>query len=170
MEADIILCVFSRIRKQFYFHFSLCCFCFLCLNFLKLDFYFQNTYRHPRINYSLAITMSLAGFLKSYLQLATDKKLNINRAICAYLAFGFGMSGIYYLVYASHLGCFKLPSDIAESASIIDFVYFSFVTITTVGYGDIVPRHTFVRSLVLFQVLFAVILVLRVSKINKESG
>ena len=62
-----------------------------------------------------------------------------------------------------------MPSDISESASIIDFIYFSFVTVTTVGYGDIVPRHTFVRVLVLFQVLFAIILVIRVSKFNKES-
>lgn len=122
----------------------------------------------PGINYLLAIAMSMVGFMNSYLQLETDKQLNVTSAIKAYLSFGLGMSGIYYLVYVSHLDCFRLPSDIAESASIIDFVYFSFVTITTVGYGDIVPRHTFVRALVLFQVLFAVALVLRVSKANKK--
>ncbi len=164
------MCYFKN-KKTIIFSVFLVLFLFFVPKLSQLGFLFSEYLAgHPRINYSLAITMSLAGFLKSYLQMATDKKLNINRAISAYLAFGFGMSGIYYLVYASHLGCFKLPSDIAESASIIDFVYFSFVTITTVGYGDIVPRHTFVRALVLFQVLFAVILVLRVSKINKESG
>ncbi len=28
-----------------------------------------------------------------------------------------------------------------------DFIYFSFVTLTTVGYGDIAPVHPFARSL-----------------------
>lgn len=125
--------------------------------------------KQPGVNYILAISLSMVGFINSYSQLTRYKKLNVNRAIRAYLSFGFGMSGVYYLMYTSHLRCFSLPPDITESASIIDFIYFSFVTVTTVGYGDIVPRHTFVRALVLFQVLFAIILVLRVPQFNKES-
>ena len=125
--------------------------------------------KQPRVNYIIAIALSIIGFLSAYWQVLEGDKLNLNRAIRIYLSFGFGMSGIYYLIYISHLGCFNLPPDIAEGASIIDFVYFSFVTITTVGYGDIVPRHTFVRVLVLFQVLFAIALVIRVSKLNKKA-
>ena len=125
--------------------------------------------KQPRVNYIFAIALSMFGFSNSYLQLTTDENLTLNRAIRAYLTFGFGMSGIYYLVYISHIGCFSLPSDIAENASIIDFIYFSFITITTVGYGDIAPLHTFVRALVLIQVLFATILVFRISKSNKET-
>ncbi len=124
--------------------------------------------KQPRVNYILAIALSMVGFINCYLRLTKYKKLNVNGAIRAYLAFGFTMAGIYYLIYITHIGCFSLPSDISESASIIDFIYFSFVTVTTVGYGDIVPRHTFVRVLVLFQVLFAIILVIRVSKFNKK--
>ena len=82
----------------------------------------------PRLNYVLANVLLVLGFLNTYLQQTKSDKLNVNRAIRAYLAFGFGMAGIYNLVYISHLGCFSLPSDIAERASIIDFIYFSFVT------------------------------------------
>ena len=121
-----------------------------------------------RINYVIAISLVMLGFLIAYLQCNKCDKLNANKAIRAYLAFGFGMAGIYYLVNISHQGCFSLPSDIAERASIIDFIYFSFVTVTTVGYGDIVPRHTFVRLLVLIQVLFGLLLVLQASRFGKE--
>lgn len=124
----------------------------------------------PLLNYILATILLMAGFIISYFQITKTKKLNVNRAIRAYLFFGLGMSGVYYIVYATHLGCFSMPPDIAEKASIIDFVYFSFVTISTVGYGDIVPRHTFVRALVLFQVLFAIILILSVSKFNPDTN
>ena len=78
--------------------------------------------RQPRVNYIFAISLSIFGFVSCYIQLTEYKKLNVNRAIRIYLAFGFGMSGIYYLMYISHLECFSLPSDITESASIIDFI------------------------------------------------
>ena len=123
--------------------------------------------RKPMVNYIFAIAFSMFGFISSYVQLTREKNLTVNRAIRAYIAFGFGMSGIYYLVYISHLGCFILPSDISGNATIIDFVYFSFITITTVGYGDIVPLHTFVRALVLVQSLFAATLVFRIAKFNR---
>lgn len=120
-----------------------------------------------RINYAISLTLSVLGFLHTYLKLTKYENLNVNRAINAYLAFAFGMSGIYYLVYISHPGCFSLPSDISEKASIIDFIYFSFVTVTTVGYGDIAPLHTFVRFLVLLQVLFGISIVISISNLKK---
>jgi hypothetical protein len=39
-----------------------------------------------------------------------------------------------------------------------DFVYFSGVTITTVGYGDILPNRTLVRMLVLVEILIGLVL------------
>ena len=122
---------------------------------------------HPKINYVCAITLALLGFLNCYRHLYRLKNLTIELAIRIYLSSGLGMSGIYYLIYRSHSGCYTLPADIAGSASILDFIYFSFVTVTTVGYGDIVPRHTFVRVLVLLQVLFAVFLIIRATRVTK---
>ena len=78
-----------------------------------------------------------------------------------------GMGGIYYLIHRSHVDCFQMPSHLVENASVLDFVYFSFVTVTTVGYGDIVPRHSFARGLVLCQVLFGLYLILRCTRPEK---
>ena len=37
----------------------------------------------------------------------------------------------------------------------LDFVYFSTVTQSTVGYGDILPNSTAVRSIVMLQLIWA---------------
>jgi len=92
----------------------------------------------------------------------------VSLAVRVYLFAALGMSGVYYMVFSSHFGCFSLPEDISISPSIVDFIYFSFVTVTTVGYGDIVPRHTFVRVLVLSQVLFGLFLVLKSTQTNSH--
>lgn len=40
-----------------------------------------------------------------------------------------------------------------------DFLYFSAITITTLGYGDILPNSSLVRGLVMIEVLFGVIII-----------
>ncbi len=123
----------------------------------------------PKLNYIFANLFALLAFFNCYRCISKNEKLGVGLAIRLYVMFGIGMSGVYYLVYISHVGCFSLPADIDGTASILDFIYFSFITVTAVGYGDIVPRHTFVRVLVLLQVLFAVFLLFRVSQKSGES-
>lgn len=43
--------------------------------------------------------------------------------------------------------------------SLIDFLYFSAVTITTLGYGDILPNSSIIRCLVMFETLIGMILI-----------
>lgn len=48
-------------------------------------------------------------------------------------------------------GSFKYP--------LWNFLYFSAVTITTLGYGDILPNSTLVRVLVMFETIFGVVII-----------
>jgi hypothetical protein len=48
--------------------------------------------------------------------------------------------------------------------SLVDFVYFSLVTVATVGYGDIVPNSTPARLIVALQILYGVCLVVATSR------
>lgn len=55
-----------------------------------------------------------------------------------------------------------LKNDIKNNQnqfSMADFLYFSGITITTVGYGDILPNSTYVRSLVMLETFLGLLLV-----------
>ena len=83
----------------------------------------------------------------------------IAAALCVYLLLGFIWAQAYILMEAVQPGSFTSNSEptVTETrtASInFDAYYYSFVTLTTLGYGDITPVHHVARA---FAVLEAVI-------------
>lgn len=68
-------------------------------------------------------------------------------AVLLYLTIGFIFVGLFTLVAALAPGAFTGLTAIDRTFVPSDFVYFSFTTLTTVGYGDIVPIHPIARSL-----------------------
>lgn len=87
-----------------------------------------------------------------------SQKKTRRQHLASYVLFSLGMGGVYFLVEQAGHDCFEFSSAPGKVPSILDFLYFSLITVTTVGYGDIVPSHTFVRLLVLLQVLFGLTL------------
>jgi len=51
--------------------------------------------------------------------------------------------------------------DAVHPFSLLDFLYFSFITVSTVGYGDIVPNSTSVRMVVVAQIVLGIWLIVR---------
>jgi hypothetical protein len=82
---------------------------------------------------------------------------------------------VYLFIYEHLQGSFQLSLPSFESNSLYaNFMYFSYITITTTGFGEIVPLHPIARSLVQLEaiigVLYPVILIGRlVSDINTDS-
>jgi len=71
-------------------------------------------------------------------------------AVVAYFLIAFSFSAIYQAVALIEPASFSMPSspEIADrNTQNIEFGYFSFVTIATLGYGDIVPRLPVARIL-----------------------
>lgn len=66
--------------------------------------------------------------------------------ICVYLLMGFIYAMIY--IFVDHLS----PGAISSSRE-TSFLYFSFATLTTVGYGDVVPANRFVMALASFEAI-----------------
>jgi voltage-gated potassium channel Kch len=78
-------------------------------------------------------------------------RVNIHRvqgAVLLYLNFGLFFFTLYRLISLLVVNSFaRLPPLGQEFGSGAALVYFSFTTLTTVGYGDIVPLHPLARNL-----------------------
>jgi hypothetical protein len=74
-------------------------------------------------------------------------------AVCAYLLIGFLFSSIYGFIYLADPSAFSVNDNLADrleidghESSFSVFTYFSFVTMSTLGFGDIAPVSQAARS------------------------
>jgi hypothetical protein len=74
----------------------------------------------------------------------------IEGAIAVYLLLGFTWAHAYELVELWHPGAFAGAVDGTGS---LPLTYYSFVTLTTMGYGDIMPVHPLARALAVLEAL-----------------
>jgi Ion channel len=68
----------------------------------------------------------------------------IQGAIAVYLLFGMGWAHAYHITELLHPGSFNPPGAMSNVG---DWAYYSFVTLTTVGYGDITAVRPIARAL-----------------------
>lgn len=87
----------------------------------------------------------------------------IQGAVAAYLLLGVLWAYAYALLEHVRPGAFAGPLNAADGPRA--FLYYSFVTLTTVGYGDVLPVHPVARSLAMLEAvtgpLYLAILVAR---------
>ena len=74
----------------------------------------------------------------------------IQGAIAVYLLLGFIWAEAYELVALWHPGAFTGAVDGSGS---LPWTYYSFVTLTTMGYGDIMPVHPLARAVAVLEAL-----------------
>ena len=79
-------------------------------------------------------------------------------AVCGYLLLGLAWALTYDMIYAARPDSFQIAPEtlqqIQESGESRHlFVYYSFVTLTTVGYGDVTPVSTPARTLSWFEAM-----------------
>ena len=66
-------------------------------------------------------------------------------AICGYLLIGLMWSNLFSVLEILQPGSFEIPDDASAEPS--HFTYYSYVTLTTLGFGDITPTTDQARSL-----------------------
>jgi hypothetical protein len=81
---------------------------------------------------------------------------NVAGAVCAYLFLGLGIGALYAIIETLRPHSFQATGHLAEE--LLDpvhrrsaLVYFSFVTLTTAGFGDIVPATPLTRMLTMLE-------------------
>jgi hypothetical protein len=88
-------------------------------------------------------------------------------ALCIYLLVGFGFASIYHLVSVVHPGAFYFDphGNFHKIPDRLDFIYYSFGTLTSLGAPGITPVTPHTRSLTIVEailgVLFLAVLVSR---------
>jgi len=107
---------------------------------------------------SLLLVVTLGCFaaivLKRVFEAGPVTRHRIHGAVCAYLLFGLMWAAAYAFIGE----VFPQAFNVASGAGLADtpvsrFVYFSFVTLTTVGYGDITAVHPLARTLAIAEAL-----------------
>jgi len=108
-----------------------------------------------------ALSLGYLGFLLAMVaaQVFGEGRVTGHRirgAIVIYLLLGALWAILYQVVALTIPGAFRLPEGIAggdrETLQRL-LTYFSFITLTTTGYGDITPVHPVARTLVMFEAL-----------------
>jgi hypothetical protein len=86
-----------------------------------------------------------------------DGRININRimgAIGSYLLIGIVFAQAYRMLALAIDGAFAIGGTPADFAAIRSHLsYFSFITLTSTGFGDITPLHPYARSLTILEAL-----------------
>jgi hypothetical protein len=78
----------------------------------------------------------------------------IQGGICAYLLIGVAWASAFDLVEQMHHGAFHFVSEPTNSDQLFSkLIYFSFATLTTVGFGDVLPVDPFARSLAIAEAI-----------------
>ncbi len=106
----------------------------------------------------LFLVLTAAGVLARVLRAGPVNTHRIQGAVAVYLMMGLLWGFAYGLVEIRHPGSFSLPESPAaapQGADLLmsDLSYFSFVTLTTLGYGDLTPKTSSARTLATLEAL-----------------
>jgi hypothetical protein len=118
--------------------------------------------------FPLAVGLHLFGFLFLVLTTVTilwsvyeDESVSAESvlgALCGYLLIGLAFGHLYCLVVEIHPGAFRGREDVEaqlrdEVAQHFLLTYYSFSTLTTLGYGDITPASNTTRGLAMVEAI-----------------
>ena len=134
-----------------------------------------------RVALALALVATAALILFStycvlrYVLLArTITRDQIYAGICMYLMLGFAFGAVFYLVALLDRNSFAANVELLARGDKPDLMYFSFVTLATLGYGDITPRTNIARSLAVVEalagMLYIAIFMARLVSLRSESA
>ena len=103
----------------------------------------------------VATSLSLSALLIA--RVLRDGRINVHRIVGAcgtFLLLGLVFAQVSRLIALYLPGAYAVGGQPADYEALrYSFVYYSFVTLTTTGFGDITPVHPYARSLAAFEAL-----------------
>jgi hypothetical protein len=105
----------------------------------------------------LAIGFTISQLLRFVLRAGRVDSEILCAGISVYLLMGFFWANIYVLVDDPKIRAFSHSGPDGGSLGFFDALYFSFMTLTTAGYGDIVPLSRPARSMATLEAICGVL-------------
>ncbi|WP_065761398.1 potassium channel family protein [Pseudomonas defluvii] len=102
--------------------------------------------------YAASLAVSFSGVLRYILKRGPITADKLHGALAGYIMLAFVWSFVYGLVEVSSAGSFGPDQlDFMQPGSFFKLIYFSLTTLTTTGYGDVIPLTDHARSLVMVE-------------------
>jgi Ion channel len=102
--------------------------------------------------WTVVALLAAASALRFALGARVVHRERLYAGLSAYLLAGLFFGVFYWVLEQTWAGSFALPGEEAQSYfSLPAAIYYSFVTLTTLGYGDIVPRSEVGRGLAIME-------------------
>lgn len=110
---------------------------------------------HNSLMHLMSKLMAIIFFVLAIWQFSVDvflrSKANMDTlfgSICIYLLIGTVFATIYIILQEVFRDSFIFSANNIPIKNPFDFYYFSFITLTTTGYGDIIPHNQWARAFV----------------------
>ncbi len=104
------------------------------------------------MTYAASLAVSISGVLRYVLKRGPITADKLHGALAGYIMMAFIWSFIYTLIEISSPGSFGPGRlDFTQPGTFFKLMYFSLTTLTTTGYGDVIPLTNHARSLVMVE-------------------
>ncbi|WP_375739690.1 potassium channel family protein [Pseudomonas boanensis] len=104
------------------------------------------------ITFAASLAVSFGGVLRYIFRRGPITADKLHGALAGYIMLALVWSFIYGLVEISSAGSFGPGRlDFTQPGTFFELIYFSFTTLTTTGYGDVLPLTNHARSLVMVE-------------------
>jgi hypothetical protein len=101
--------------------------------------------------WTLVGLLAASNALRSALRATSIESEHIYAALSAYLLAGISLGVLYWALERVWPGSLNYAGGIVNNFSAADGIYFSFVTLATLGYGDFVPKTQVARGLTILE-------------------
>ena len=155
IEATLIVGIWSLVRQRFWFMAGVVLIAIGAMNII-LDAIFNHSWA-PYINLIVALLFYLFTTVIAFRSLLTGNRINLNMimgSICVYILVGISWSILYFFESVIHTTAFNGVTETSTKQQFTDLLYYSFVTLSTLGYGDITPVTPIARTLAYIEALF----------------
>ena len=172
----VVMCtglIASGSRRRLAFALVSCALAAIWLNQLWPRAYPALTFILPEMAFLVVVTASLLRFVLRAKQVDAEV---LCAGISVYLILGL-LWGLAYTLVAQvspNAFSFSTPSETAATMSGFTSIYFSFITLATLGYGDITPASNVARMLAMLEAmtgtLFVGVMIARLVSLYSASG